>query len=141
MTAANGQQPHILAVSHFPDLLELWRDLLTEEGYRVTTQSHLERDLAEVNRLSPDLVMIDSMWGTTDDNWSLLQLLRLNPPTASTPIVLCTGAVREAVALAEHLREMRIDVVLKPFDIERLLSVIAVALARDPSAQIGRSST
>ncbi len=140
MTAANGQQPHILAINHSPEVLDLLRDLLTAEGYRVTVQSLLERDLAEVNRLSPNLIVIDYMWATTDDNWSLLQLLRLNPPTAATPIVLCTGAIRQAEALAEHLREMRIDVVLKPFDIERLLNVIAAALARDKSAQIGRNA-
>jgi len=141
MTSANGQQPHILAINHSPDLLDLLRDLLTDEGYRVSVQSHLERDLATFNHLAPDLIVIDYMWATTDENWSLLQLLRLNPPTVSTPIVLCTGAIREAVEMTDHLREMHIDVVLKPFDIARLLNVIAAALARDKSAQIGRSST
>jgi CheY-like chemotaxis protein len=140
MTSSNGHQPHILAINHSTDLVDLLRDLLTDEGYRVTIQSHLERDLAQFNHLSPDLIMIDYMWATTDENWSLLQLLRLNPPTASTPIVLCTGAIKEAMELAEHLREMRVDVVLKPFDIERLLKVIAAALARDPSAQLERPS-
>lgn len=74
---------------------------------------------------------------TTDDNWSLLQLLRLNTSTKHTPIVLCTGAVMQAEALNEHLREMRIDVVLKPFDIDRLLTVISEALARNSSAPSG----
>lgn len=44
--------------------------------------------------------------------------------------MLCTGALEQAEALKEHLREMRIDVVLKPFDLDRLLKVIGEALAR-----------
>jgi CheY-like chemotaxis protein len=135
MTPANGQQPHILAINYSPDLLQ---NLLTDEGYRVTIQSHLERDLQTFDQLAPDLIVIDYMWATTDDNWSLLQLLRLNLSTKLTPIVLCTGAIKEAEALKEHLRDMRIDVVLKPFDLEQLLNVTATALARYVRADVVR---
>lgn len=84
MISSNGQQPHILAINHSPDLLHLLQDLLTDEGYRVTIQSHLERDLQNFDQLAPDLIVIDYMWETTDDNWSLLQILRLNPSTNHT---------------------------------------------------------
>ncbi len=101
-----------------------------EEGYKVTLRSHLDQDLPEINLIAPDLIIIDYMWATTDDNWSMLQLLRLNTATRETPIVLCTGAIKEAISLNEHLREMNIDVVLKPFDIDRFLKVIAGAIER-----------
>ena len=59
--------------------------LLVEEGYRVTIQVHPERDFALSNELSPGLFIVDYMLPTTDDTWSLLQLLRLNPSTIRTP--------------------------------------------------------
>lgn len=130
MKLSNGQQPHILAINHSPDVLQLLKELLMEESYKVTLRSHLDRDLPEINHIAPDLIIIDYMWATTDDNWSMLQLLRLNTATRKTPIVLCTGAIKEAIGLNEHLREMNIDVVLKPFDIDRLLKIIAGAIER-----------
>ncbi|HEU0164282.1 MAG TPA: response regulator [Thermomicrobiales bacterium] len=128
MSILDGAQPHILAINHSPEVLTLLEELLREEGYRVTTRSHLDRDLRDFSTVSPDLIVIDYMWATDDDNWSLLQLLRMNPATRDIPIVLCTGAVREAQALESHLFEMRIRVVYKPFDIGVLLGVIADAL-------------
>jgi hypothetical protein len=35
------------------------------------------------------------MWASEDASWSLLPMLRMEPQTASIPIVLCTGAVPE----------------------------------------------
>lgn len=70
----NHEAPlHILSINHSPDLLSLMRELLEEEGFRVTTQSHLDKDLGEVARLSPDLIILDYMWRNDDLNWTLLQ--------------------------------------------------------------------
>jgi len=138
MKLSNGQQPHILAINHSPDVLQLLKELLVDEGYKVTLRSHLDRDLPDINHIAPDLIMIDYMWTTSDENWSLFQLLRLNPQTRETPIVLCTGAIKEAISLNEHLSEMSVDVVLKPFDIDRLMNVIAAALERHSAVEESR---
>ena len=57
--------------------------------------------------------------------------------TATVPVVLCTGAVREVEALAPHLQDMGIGVVLKPFNIYHLVDVIAEALGAPNSASRG----
>lgn len=134
--AVNGKQPHIVAINHSPDVLGLLADLLSEEGYRVTTRSHLDRSLGEFRDLAPDLFIVDYMWPTDDDNWSILQLIRLDPVLKSVPIILCTGAVAETRGLAEHLVEMQIHVVWKPFELEQLLRAITAALHRDPALRI-----
>ena len=69
------------------------------------------------------------MWANEDASWSLLQMLRMDRSLALVPIVLCTGAVREVEALQGHLDEMGVRVVLKPFNIDHLLTAIAGALA------------
>jgi DNA-binding response OmpR family regulator len=122
--------PHILAVNNSLEVLDLFRELLEEEGFRVSTQPYVSKDLKEIRRLAPDCIILDYMWGTEDSGWSLLQMLRMDRVTAKIPIVLCTGAVREVEALGTHLAEMGIEVVLKPFDIDHLLRVVNGVLGR-----------
>jgi CheY-like chemotaxis protein len=135
MASPNGRTPpapHILAINNDAAVLGLFRDLLEEEGYQVTTQAYLDKELAEIERLQPDLIILDYMWSEEDNGWSMLQMLQMNPTTAPIPIILCTGAVREVEALSGHLREMGVRVVLKPFSIYHLLDVIAEVLGPSP---------
>jgi CheY-like chemotaxis protein len=125
----NGRQPHIVAINDDAMVLGLLRDSLDDAGYQVTTQSWLDPDLGRLAALAPDLIVLDYMWAGDDNGWAYLQALRLDPGTASIPIVLCTAAVREVEALASHLDEMKVQVVLKPFNVDRLLDVIAATLA------------
>jgi CheY-like chemotaxis protein len=133
----DGRQRHILAVNNDQMVLGLFRDLLEDAGYQVTTQTYLAKDLGQLAQLAPDLIILDYMWPGDDNGWAYLQLLRMRPATAQIPIVLCTGAIREVEALADHLAEMGVQVVLKPFNIDRLLDVIADALASaaEPAAE------
>ena len=124
----DGHQAHVLAINNDQAVLALFRDLLEDEGYRVTTQTYVDRDLDGIKAAKPDLIVLDYMWATEDASWSLLQMLRMDRETAAIPIVLCTAAVREVEALRGHLEEMGIWVVLKPFNIDRLVAVIAEAL-------------
>ena len=125
----NGQAPHILAINNDQTMLGLFRDLLEDEGYRVTTHAYLDHDLDDIRTLEPDLIVLDYMWATDDNAWSLLNVLRLSPDTAAIPIVLCTGAVQEVQALSAHLEDMDIRVVFKPFNSDQLVAVLAEVLA------------
>lgn len=128
MVAEPGSKTHILAVNNNDDVLALFRELLEEEGYRVLTQAYALKNMEEVVRLAPDAIILDYMWAEEDGGWSMLQMLRMNRPTSQIPIVLCTGAARKVEEMEGHLAEMGIRVVLKPFDIDRLLSVLKEAL-------------
>jgi CheY-like chemotaxis protein len=123
-SSPNGYQPHILAINNDTAVLARFRDLLEEAGYRVSTQTYVDRDLAQIKLLKPDLIILDYMWANEDASWSLLQMLRMDPGTVDIPIVLCTGAVREVKALEEHLITMGVTVILKPFNIDHLVDAI-----------------
>jgi CheY-like chemotaxis protein len=127
---ADGKQPHILCVNHSPEILALQRDILQEEGFRVTTQSRLDKDLDAVVALAPNVIIIDYMWRQSDDEWVFLTMLTMDPRTREIPIILCTGAVREARELQEHLASLGIRVVLKPFRIEHLIRVVNDAVGK-----------
>jgi CheY-like chemotaxis protein len=122
-------QRHVLVIDTDPAVLLAVHDVLEWAGYRVSLLSHFNHDLIEVKRVSPDLIVLDYRWGSDDNGWSLLQLLRLDPETVDIPIVLCTGAVRELDALSDHLSTVKVTGVIKPFVASSLLAAIAEALA------------
>ena len=119
---------HILAVDDSDEVLDVFRLLLEEEGYRVTTRRYVLTSLDEIRADPPDLVILDYLWAGDDAGWSMLQLLRLDRITAKTPIVLCTGAKKEVKALGDRLTRQNVRVILKPFDIDELLQAITLAL-------------
>jgi len=127
----DGHRPHILAINNDPAVLALFRDLLEEAGYQASTQNYVDRDLAQIKELKPDLVVLDYMWANEDASWSLLQMLRMDPATTAIPIILCTGAVHEVKALEQHLIAMGVTVVLKPFNIDQLVDAIRERLGAD----------
>lgn len=128
--AGATSQPHVLCINNSQDVLALFQELMEEEGFRVTTQSYAFKDLAGVKEIAPDAIILDYMWAGEDSGWSMLQMLKMDRATAKIPLVLCTGAAREVAALSEHLIEMGIKVVLKPFDIDHMLKVLNGAIGR-----------
>ena len=127
--STHSRPRHIVAIDDAPEILDLFRDLLEDEGYRVTTQPDVGDGLEEIERLEPDVLVLDYKLARKDAGWSLLQALRINPRTAKVPVVLCTGAVAEVAALAPDLAELGVRVVLKPFDLDHLLGEVEAALA------------
>jgi CheY-like chemotaxis protein len=127
----DGHRPRIIAINNDPAVLALFRDLLEEAGYQVSTQTYVDRDVSQIKALKPDLIILDYMWANEDASWSLLQMLRMDPATTAVPIVLCTGAVHEVKALEEHLVTMGVTVVLKPFNIDQLVDAIRERLGAD----------
>src|SRR3954467_1059623 len=47
----DGHRPRILAINNDPAVLALFRDLLEEEGYAVSTHAYLDHDLNEIKAL------------------------------------------------------------------------------------------
>lgn len=124
---------HIVVINDTPAILDLFTALLEDEGYKVTTDTFNavaagdKKD--EIARLAPDLVILDFIIGGEGLGWQLLQLLRMDRTTRAIPVVICTAAVRQVEELQSHLDELGIAVVLKPFDIDRLLAVVSEVLS------------
>lgn len=118
---------HILVINDSPDILNLFTELLTDEGYRVTTDTFtVEMSILydHITQIRPDLIILDMIIGREDLGWQLTQLLKMSPKTKGIPLILCTGAVKQVEELATHLNNLAIGVVIKPFELDRLLEVI-----------------
>ncbi len=121
---------HVLVMDDTPVILELLQELLEDEGYRVTTSQDV-LDLPQIHAMQPDMIMQDLRFaGMRETGDQFLTAARLDPELAHIPIILCTAATREVQeeVMAEQLRRLRVRVVLKPFDIDELLAVLAEAL-------------
>lgn len=116
------QKPRkILVVNDTQEILDLFRDILEEEGYEVELYSYAFNDLVEIKRIAPDLIILDYIIGGEDYGWQVLQKLKMDRATAHIPVIVCTGAVRQVREMEGHLREKGVGIVLKPFDIDDLL--------------------
>jgi CheY-like chemotaxis protein len=123
---------HVMVINDTPQILALFDELLGEAGYRVTTDRFTvesDRLLADVKERAPDLIILDLVIGNEGLGWQFLQMLKMDRDTREMPIVICTAAVRQVQELQSHLDEMGVAVVLKPFDIDHLLTVVAGRLA------------
>ena len=128
--SAGGRQPHVLIINDTQEILDLMRELLEDEGYRVTTSLAL-LDMVKVQDLAPDIIIQDLLFeGTQELGWKFLTLVRLDPQLARIPLVLCTAAVRTVrdPEMAEQLDRQGIRVVLKPFTIDDLLTTLGEVL-------------
>jgi DNA-binding response OmpR family regulator len=119
----------ILVINDDEEILTLFEEILRESGYNALLYSSAIRDLAEIERLAPDLIIIDYLIGHEESGWQLLQKIKLRRTTATIPIVVCTAATKLLLETSGYLLSKRVVAVPKPFDIDELLAAIERALA------------
>ena len=133
--AACRRHRHILVVNDTQEILDLFRDILEEEGYQVSLYSYAIHDLAEINRVNPDLIILDFIMGGENTGWQLLQKLKMDRHLTAIPVIVCTAAIKLVQELEGHLRAKNISVIIKPFDIDDLITQVNTALTNltDPA--------
>lgn len=126
MNVANAgkRKKKILVVNDTQEILDLFRDILEDEGYDVSLYSYAFDDLVEVKRVNPDLILLDLIIDHEAHGWQLLQKLRMDRQTMTTPIIVCTAAIHLVRNLEGHLKEKGVGIVLKPFDIDDLVRAV-----------------
>lgn len=105
------------------DTLEFLSILLQAEGYEVHRRDLLFKDLAEVERLAPDLMILDLFMGAQRAGWDFLQRFKACPTTALIPLILCTAG-RLTPDQESITRQQDIPVVYKPFDLNELTHLV-----------------
>jgi len=117
----------ILVVDDEPDMLDLIAFNLREAGCRVFTADNGRDGLRHAQRTLPDLILLDVMLPDMD-GFSVCELLRKLPSTASIPVVMVT-AIGGEMARAHGLGSGAIDFVRKPFEMANLIERIEHTLA------------
>ena len=128
-------QAHILVVDDEPDIRELVREILEDEGYQVAVAENGEAARTSFARNTPDLVLLD-IWMPDVDGITLLKEWS-SGGGLDCPVVVMSGhgsveTAIEATRLGAH------DFVQKPISLARLLSIVSQAL--DAGRKTGKPS-
>ncbi|HEX2844093.1 MAG TPA: response regulator [Candidatus Limnocylindria bacterium] len=119
---------HVLVVNDTEEIIELFREILEGMGHRVTATSYAPDDLAEIQKVEPDLVILDLVMGGEKLGWQLAQKMRMSRDTEDIPIVICTAATEDVREQEGWLTANAIKVVLKPFSVDDLELAVTKAL-------------
>ena len=114
----------ILVVNDTQEILELFRLLLEEEGYEVILSGFPIQQITDLERINPDLIILDFVFGDQKTGWQMLQMLKMQRSTAIIPVIVCTAALDMVREQEGYLVSQGVHVVFKPFDIDHLISSV-----------------
>lgn len=118
-------QAHILVVDDEPDIRYLVKEILEDEGYRVSCAENGETARSAYLRDAPDLVLLD-IWMPDVDGITLLKEWSSNGKTHCPVLVMSGhGTVETAV---EATRLGAYDFIQKPISLAKLLAVVRKGL-------------
>jgi len=129
------EKPLILVINDTQEILDLFREILEEEGCDVVLSSFGVQEVADVQKIDPDLVILDFLIGGEAQGWQLLQKLRMTRATQNLPIIVCTAALQLVRELEGHLTSKNVGLILKPFDIDELVEAVHKGL--QPGGLVG----
>jgi DNA-binding NtrC family response regulator len=113
--------PNLLAYEDDASIAELFRDILTEEGYEVFMAVTLPNALAILSHHPIDLIIADLEPGPySDTSWEGVRRLRRAAP--NIPMIVCTGH-HEAVKVPPEQEDIGATL-LKPFELDHLLELV-----------------
>ena len=113
----------ILVVNDTQEILELFRMILEEEaGYEVVLAGFPIQQIEEIERIKPDLIILDLVFQDEKTGIQMLQMLKMKRSTAGIPVLICTAAIDALREQEGYLVSQSIHVLYKPFDIDHLLT-------------------
>lgn len=113
----------LLVVDDELAILEALQEVLSSEGYAVSTASNGAEGLKRAAEEPPDLVLLDLMMPVMD-GWEMLRRMKEDTRLQHVPvIVMSAGRV-----LAGELKGLHF--LAKPFDLDRLLVLVEEQTAR-----------
>ena len=129
---------HILVVEDEDDIQELVRYNLAKEGYRVAQALSGEEGFKAAKSHSPDLIVLDLMLPGLD-GLEICRLLKADPKTSHTPIVMLT-AKGEETDVVTGLELGADDYITKPFSPKVLVARLRAVLRRKAKESVDEAS-
>ncbi len=118
-------KPHILIIDDEPDIRSLISDILSDEGYQVSTAENGATAQQQLNEFTPDLVLLD-IWMPDIDGISLLKGWH-DAGSLHFPVVMMSGHGTIETAI-EATKMGAKDFVEKPISLAKLLQTIEQTL-------------
>ncbi len=113
----------IVVVDDHEPLLDLFRDVLGEEGHEVVALP--DADVEELAALRPHVLIVDVQLGHA--GLDLISRCRLHPALCAVPVIAVTADIRVQRDLRPELKRLRARLLLKPFTLQLLLERLTEA--------------
>jgi len=117
------------------EILDLYREFLTEAGYTVSLYRHPDPALEALRHSPPNVVILDWLIGDMELGYDVVRSLADEPAAPRVALVVVTAAVHHVQRVASELAALGIPVLFKPFYIDEL-RLILESLLTDSSGQI-----
>jgi DNA-binding response OmpR family regulator len=119
----NDMTRRIVLLEDDENIQELFSIVLHEQGFQVHLYDQVFADFSEVERLAPDLMIIDVFMGTRQEGWELMQRLKAHPATAPIPLLLSTAG-KLTCEQGRSARSQGIPILYKPFEFDELVQLV-----------------
>jgi two-component system response regulator PrrA len=127
----------ILLADDEKPLLNFLERGLRAEGYECSTLSELHEVLPYISKNTPEIVVLDRLFGS-EDSLIIVEAIKALP---SPPMILILTALDDVTERVNGLQKGADDYLCKPFDFDELLARIAALRRRaDKSAQSTRNT-
>jgi DNA-binding response OmpR family regulator len=133
---AEGPRDIVLLVDDSPESLSLLTDALEQSGYSVLIATSGASALGIVDRITPDLILLDAVMPGMDGFETCARLKAL-ASVAQVPVIFMTG-LTETEHVVRALEAGGVDYLGKPINIDELRARIRVHLSNARSAQSAR---
>ena len=121
----NHSRTNILIVDDDAETLDLLREILGEEGYRVVTSSSGEEALEFGKQELFDIIISDMRLGTNLNGLDVLRTYKSLQPQSEVILITAFGSMETAI---EAVKAGAFDYISKPFKIEEVLLQVERAL-------------
>ncbi|RKZ96033.1 MAG: sigma-54-dependent Fis family transcriptional regulator, partial [Gammaproteobacteria bacterium] len=120
----NNSDTYVLVVDDEPDIRELIKDILEDEGYQIAIASDGESARSAVTEQRPHLILLD-IWMPDIDGISLLREFMEQDPQQTIVMMSGHGTIETAV---EATRLGASDFIEKPLSTAKLIRGVEIAL-------------
>lgn len=126
----------VLLVDDSPEALGFLTDALEQSGFSVLIATSGLAALNIVERITPDLILLDAVMPAMD-GFETCRRLKANPAVSQVPVIFMTG-LTETEHVVHALESGGVDYLTKPINIDELRARIGVHLRNARSAQSAR---
>jgi two-component system response regulator AtoC len=124
MKPMNKTSAHLLVVDDDPVTIDLLKEVLSKEGYEVSTALSGEEAIRRGMGNHFDIVITDVRMGEKD-GMEVLRFLKKNTPDTTVIMITAFGSIETAI---EAIREGAYDYISKPFKLDEIKFTIQRAL-------------
>jgi DNA-binding response OmpR family regulator len=106
-------EKHILVIDDDNNVLEIFRDILVNEGYKVTILAEVDEIADTMEVCKPDLVIVDFLLQGINGG-ELCSQIKLNEQTSRIPVILTSAHPKVLLSLGNYHCDEFLE---KPFDV------------------------